>query len=427
MTAQAGLSSINCTSCGAGLSVLGGGRVLAHVCGYCGAVLDTQDNYRVLDSIGKRNHPASPVQIGMTLTVEGVSFTVIGTLGLVETHAGRIWRWVEHQIYSPTHGYLWLNVEDGNLTVSRKVRDFAMSEWLSPSQVESAEQPPRRQHGGASYRYYETSVARIDFMEGEFNWLPKLGETIEVVSLLGPDAMLGLVQSGTEREVELTRLLPRAETARAMGFDPGALGLASRHPLEPYVPLRDEAFLLRVAACLSGAAAVLGLVFLLIPGRTVLDAPAVPLSGLPESYEFELGNTAQIAQVEFRTDFDNQWAALSAEILGPDGQPVIAGERAVSHYSGRDSEGSWTEGSRRASFRFRPAEAGAHRVRLELSDPGSGGSFGTVALRIVQGKPTGFWLFALAIVAAIGVVALTARRALHGKRRFAGSDWTDED
>jgi len=421
------LRSINCTSCGAGLSVLGGGRVLTHVCGYCGAVLDAQDAYKVLDSIGKRNHPDSPVQIGMTLTYEGVDFTVIGTLGMVERHRGSEWRWVEHQVFSPTHGYLWLNLEDGNLTFTRKVRDFDMRQWLSPASVERAETPPTRSYGGQKFRYYETTTARIDFMEGEFNWIPKLGETVKVVSLLGPDAMLELVESTREREVELSRLLPRDAVARQMGFDPAALGPARRHPLQAYVPLREEAFLRKAATYMTAAAAVLGLLFLMIPGRTVLDAPAVPLSDLPESYTFEVSNTAQITLVEFRTDFENQWAAFAAEILGPDGQPVVAGERAVSYYSGRDSDGNWSEGSRRSNFRFRPNATGLHRVRLELSDPGASNLIGTVALRIQQGKPTGFWLFVLAVVSGLAGIALVARRALHQKSRFAGSDWTSED
>lgn len=427
MTASHGLSSINCTSCGAGLSVLGGGRVLSHVCGYCGAVLDTQDNYKVLDSIGKRDHPASPVKIGQTLTLEGVEFTVIGTLGIIEKYGSSTWRWVEHQIFSPTHGYMWLNVEDGNLTFTRKIRDYNMQHWLSPSTVERAETPPRRAYDGKTYKYYETSMTQIDFMEGEFNWVPKLGERKEVVSLLGPDAMLSLVKSRTEREVELTRLLPRAETADDLGFSESALGPASPHPLTPYRPLPDEPVIRRALFLTAAAALILGLVFLFMPGRTILETSNLDLGQLPESYTFDVTNTAQIARLDFRTNFSNQWAVLAAEILGPDGQPVIAGERSVSYYSGRSGGESWSEGSRNAGFRFRPRDTGEHRVRLELADNGSGASSGSVRLRIQQGKPTGFWLFVLAGIAGLGWVVVAGRKAMHTSRRFAGSDWTDED
>lgn len=426
MTAAAGLSSVNCTSCGAGLSVLGGGRVLSHVCGYCGAVLDTQDNYKVLDSIGKRDHPASPVTIGMTLKLEGVEFTVIGTLGLAERYRGQMWKWVEHQVFSPTHGYLWLNVEEGQLTYTRKVRDFNMSHWLSSSTVERSEVPPTRSYKGANYRYFDSSVTQIDFMEGEFNWVPSIGEKKTVVSLLGPDAMLSLVKSKTEREVELTRLLPRAETAKELGFDEAALGpVGKMHALTPYVPMPEEGLLRKVFGAVAVVAAVLGLLFWFSAGREVFASPFEPMTALPQTFEFEIDNTSQLARVEFVTTFANQWATLGTEIRAPDGTVVLAGERTVSYYSGLSGGESWSEGNRNNSFRFRPAQAGTYVASLAVTQ-GSNPEIGTVSMQVSQGKPTGFWVFGLAIIAALGWLFVSGRSAMHSKRRFSGSDWSDD-
>lgn len=427
MTAAHGLSSINCTSCGAGLSVLGGGRVLSQVCGYCGAVLDAQDNYKVLASIGKRNHPSSPVQIGMVFKYEGVDFTVIGTLGVMERYGGQTWRWVEHQVFSPTHGYLWLNIEDGNMTFTRKLRDYDMRHWLSPATVERAETPPVRFHHGQKYRYYDSGVTQIDFMEGEFNWVPKLGEKKQVVNLLGPDAMLGLVRSETEREAELSKLLDRDAVAAQMGFDVSALGAPAFHPLTPYRPLRHEKFLRRTLIVTAVLALIMGFLFSVTAGRTVLDGPTIELAQLPQAYEFEITNTGQLAEVEFRTNFQNAWGAFAAEITGPDGAPVVAGARAVSYYSGRSGGESWSEGSRNAAFRFRPDEVGLYRVRFERMEGGNAGDNAQISLQITEGKPSGIWLFVLAAVAAIGWVVLRGRSAWHQSRRFSGSDWSDSD
>ncbi|QXT40493.1 DUF4178 domain-containing protein [Gymnodinialimonas ceratoperidinii] len=425
MTSKMGLGSVNCTSCGAGLSVLGGGRVETHVCGYCGAVLDAQDNYREIANIGKRNHPDSPVQIGQSLTLEGVEFTVIGTLGMVERYGGREWRWVEHQLFSPTHGYLWLNVEDGHLSYTRKIRDYNMSAWLSPATVERSETPPIRVYKTEQYRYYDTTVAEIDFMEGEFNWVPKLGEKTTSVNLLGPDAMLTLTKSKTEREVELTRLLPRAETARDLGFDEAALGpVGQAHPLAPYVPMPEERLLRRVLAGVAVVAAVLGMIFWFSGGRVILESPYLETATLPQIVEFEIDNTAQLAQLQFRTTFNNQWATFGTELRDPDGEVILTGERTVSFYSGRSGGESWSEGSRRSTIRFRPTQPGTYRaslVQVAASNPGSG----TVSMRVSQGKPTGFWLIGLAVIAGLGWLAVTARSAAHKKRRFAGSDWND--
>ena len=427
MTASHGLKSINCTSCGAGLSVLGGGRVLSQVCGYCGAVLDAQDNYKVLDSIGKRNHPSSPVQIGMVFKHEGVDFTVIGTLGIIERYGGQTWRWVEHQIFSPTHGYLWLNIENGNMTFTRKIRDYDMRHWLSPSTVERAETPPVRFYQGQKYRYYDSGVTQIDFMEGEFNWIPKLGEKKKVVNLLGDDAMLGLVKSETEREVEVSKLLDREETAKQMGFDASALGQPERHPLTPYQPIPNEKFVRRTFFWTAFVALIMGFVFAVSSGRTVLDSPTIMLSQLPESYEFEITNTGQLAEVRFETNLQNSWGAFSAEIIGPNGEPLVAGARSVSYFSGRSGGESWSEGSRNASFRFRPQEAGTHSVRFERMNAGTAPDSAQINLRISQGTPTGTWLYVLAVLCGIGWLVVRARSAFHHSRRFAGSDWTSSD
>lgn len=426
MTNTAGLNSVNCTSCGAGLSVLGGGRVLSHVCGYCGAVLDTQDNYKVLDTIGKRNHPASPVQIGQTLTLEGVEFTVIGTLGMVERYRGQTWKWVEHQIFSPTHGYLWLNVEEGQLTFTRKVRDYNMGHWLSTSTVERSEAPPSRDYNGENYRYYESGTTLIDFMEGEFNWVPKLGEKKEVVSLLGQDSMLSMVKSETEREVELTKLLPRAETAKDLGFEESALGdIGKANPLAPYTPVAEEGLLRKVLAAVAVFAGVLGLVFWFSGGREVFASPFQGTAELPQTFEFQIDNTSQLAEVQFLNTFTDQWAILGTEIRAPDGTVVLAGERGVSRFAGGTSS-SQSGANNSNSLRFRPSGAGTYTASLAMTQESTPPGTGAVALRVSQGKPSSFWVFGLAIIAALGWLFVVGRKAMHSRRRFAGSDWSDD-
>ena len=422
MTRAASLSSINCTQCGAGLSVLGGGRVLTQVCGYCGSVLDVQDNYKILTSIGKRDHPDSPVRIGMTMTFQGVEFTVIGTIGKVERWGGQIARWVEHQVFSPTHGYAWLTWEDGHFTFSRKVRDFDMRQWLSSAEVEQAESPPVRFHRGERYKYYETSTSEIDFMEGEFNWTPQLGDRTTAVVLLGPDAMLALREGKTEREIERTTLLPREEVARELGatLPPGG---EPRHPLTPYKPLSDERFARRMLGLSAIVAFVLALIFGVMSGPRVLDRTGIVLGPDPVSFPFDISNMTQMASLRFDSDVSNDWLVIGTQITGPDNAPVVEGGRLVQYYSGRDSDGAWSEGSRSTTLRFRPQDIGPHQITLVRAD-GTGGT--VFSVRIDEGKATSFWLFVVGGLFVIGWLYLKARRAIHDKMRFSGGDWSEE-
>ena len=91
MSLNPDLKSINCTACGAGLDVLGGGRVTTHVCAYCGTQLDALDNYRSLQKFDQLNRPDSPFAIGMRGTLWGVDYTVIGTLQHEERWGPRSW------------------------------------------------------------------------------------------------------------------------------------------------------------------------------------------------------------------------------------------------------------------------------------------------------------------------------------------------
>ena len=144
MTRSPDLRAINCTACGAGLDVLGGGRVATHICPYCGTALDAQADYKVIASYSGIVRPSSPLRPGMSGQIDGVTFTVIGTLGWEERYGGRTWTWVDHQVFSPTHGYAWLTVEDGHLIFSRRYRKPCFPDFITSATVERAATSRRR-------------------------------------------------------------------------------------------------------------------------------------------------------------------------------------------------------------------------------------------------------------------------------------------
>ena len=55
--------------------MLGGGRVKTHICSYCGAELDAQDDYKVIQQFRDMVRPGSPLSIlGMTGEIWGTAF-----------------------------------------------------------------------------------------------------------------------------------------------------------------------------------------------------------------------------------------------------------------------------------------------------------------------------------------------------------------
>ena len=234
--------SIDCPNCGAGQTVLGGGRVTTQVCGYCGAALDATDAFRVLEVFAGMERPASPFRLGAESTIRGVRWTVIGTLGLLEREDGREWRWTDHMLHSPTHGYAWLTVEDGHLLFTRKVRDWPDGTFLDRQALKRALARPERDWRGRTFRYYAASDARVDFAEGAFNFRPRRGDYTFAASLMAmtePPEMLTYVSGGRENEVELTRYAPEAAAA----FGVPAPRPEGRHPLQTEEAVPDAPFL----------------------------------------------------------------------------------------------------------------------------------------------------------------------------------------
>ncbi|MWB76681.1 DUF4178 domain-containing protein [Pseudooceanicola sp. 216_PA32_1] len=430
MTRAAEIRAINCTNCGAGLDVLGGGRVMSHVCGYCGSELDAQDNYRVLRRYADLVRPDSPLAIGMTGTLDGVAFTVIGTLGMEESWHGEYWRWVEHQLYSPTHGYVWLSWEDGHLVWTRKYRGHVDPMWISTDRVEAAETRPTAYSRGVRFRYYETTDARIAFVEGEFNWRPRLGDRSTSVSMLADGAMLSYTGSAVEREIELTTYPDQAATLAAFGADPRPRPRRV-HPVQPMPDGGTVRFLVTWGLILAVFSLVLGVFMSALVGREVLNTGPIPVARLPAEVTFELTDTRRLTVIEVATDVSNSWAWLELSVTDPEDEPVFEVGREVGFYSGRDNEGSWTEGSRRTTFRFHPAMPGTYTAELSVPESETwqrgGAAIGQVRMSVTEGRSSGFWLFLLGGLFILVGVAAALRRGIRRRARWRGSDWVDED
>lgn len=430
MTLAADLREISCPGCGAGLPVLGGGRVTTHVCGYCGSALDVDEGYRVLKQFTGLHRPTSPFSIGMEGTLSGVLYRVIGTLGLEERGAGRWWSWVDHLLYSPTHGYSWLTVEEGHLIWTRRLRGADAQVWLSVATVESAESAPRVYCGGEYLTYYETSTARITFAEGEFTWRPMVGDQTVTVSALSDRAMVHFVESQNEREVDQSVYLPGPETLAAFGAKE-SLSPDGVHPLKPWHSGPNDDFVVKGGLAFAALCVVLGL-GLMANGRSILPQQSVAAATLPREVPLEITAPHRLVSVAVRGDVTDGWAFVEMSLTDPDGDPVFVTGREVGHYTGYDSDGGWTENQRTTTLHFRPETFGTYTMEIDVPEAGrgedaGGGTVPDIVVSAVEGGANALWLFGAALI--FGGVALWKGSGphLHRRARWRGTDWTDED
>lgn len=423
------VAAISCPSCGAGLMALGGGRVVLQVCAHCGAAMDAVDNYRLLKTFADRRRPDTPFQLGATGRIDGVDWTVIGILGWAETWRGESWNWTDHQLYSPTHGYAWLTLENGHLILTRAWRGRRGPNWITPQGVELAESPPTIRARDRTYTYYETSDARITYAEGEFSSVAMVGDRVQSLCFLSEDEMLTLTQSGAEREVELSTWPPQAETWASFSLTPP--GKPWRvHPLQPYRPWREERFLRTTGAVVACASLVLGL-FLLGQGEKVQPVTQPGSGRLAFEAEIPITQTRGLTQFVVQTDLYNAWSGIEVEVADPDDTPVFQIAREVGYYQGVEGGESWSEGDQTLSISFRPEVAGSYRFSLEVPEGGSGeGAEGSPISRLqfiaYEGQANSYWMW-LVFVLSLPIAGVTLIRSwLHNKARWRGTDWSDE-
>lgn len=419
-------TAISCTQCGAGLNVFGGGRVRAHVCGYCGAELDAQDNYKVLRQFTDMPRPDSPFQIGMEGAIDGVQVVIIGTIGRRERHGSETWEWTEHQLFSPTHGYAWLSWEDGHIVFSRKTRKRPSPSWVSSGTIEMSENRPTVYHEGKSFTYYASGRAAISFVEGEFNWVPDLGDTAQYVSLLGGERMLDMIQGSGEIEYELSTLPDRKAVLDSFGIDPKAVGRPhGTHALTPFQRSGTAAFVRNVAFACAVICVVLALA---MEGFGERLATGSARQGQYLETTFTVTQPQHLVEITLSANVNNSWAWIEAELTDEEDEPVAEFERGVEYYHGYD-DGNWTEGSRRTSVRLRLAE-GEYTVSAALTEseadwPG-GRPASQIGVEVWQGVVSSFWLWLGAIGFGLIGAAFLAQRFLHHRARMAGSDWDDD-
>ena len=205
-TKETSVFSIKCTNCAAPLKILGGGRVTTVTCEYCGSVLDMEDHYKVVSQFHNKYRPPVPFTLGMQGKIKGVKWTIIGWVSY-KTVDFPIERWSEFFLYSPLYGYGWLIYEEGNLSFSKRVRDFPLREWQEKGRPKTVFY--QKGHFIAAEDPY---VVEIDFVQGELSWIAKADDKIRCWDYNGVNRKsLSIEKSKQEAEVYLNEKLDAAQ------------------------------------------------------------------------------------------------------------------------------------------------------------------------------------------------------------------------
>lgn len=403
-------SALSCPSCGAVVNLRAAGQSMSAVCGSCGAVIDTvTPEFQVIQKAEAAVRKLAPLlPIGQRGKLLGEDCEVIGFVSRTEDFS----TWFEYLLFNPWLGFRWLVSFQGHWTIVDRLTSIP------------DEGGDTVYFGGRSYKLFAKGTAKVDGVLGEFYWKVQRGEQAAVADYIAPPDIIsgetypGLAEVTWSHGRYITRKV--VEDAFAVKDLPAPEGVYLNEP-NPFIKKWREirwifvltlpilflvgAFSVPNGAELANSSFVFqrpppppsgptptprpGSLWDTInkmqqplvspptsrtPARPVLPAstPVTATHALDPQQtlvtpHFQLTKAGQRVEITADALVDNGWLDLDMDLVNAKTNESIPAPLEVSYYHGYDSDGSWTEGSQKASVALPAVPAGEYFLTVEPS------------------------------------------------------------
>jgi hypothetical protein len=413
------IDALNCPNCGAALTVRSQGNAVTVICGNCHSVLDAKDpKLKILQRFTIASSEDPPlIPLGSRGTIRGTIYEAIGFQRRTIQVEGIHYSWHEYLLFNPGKGFRYLTEYDGHWNDVSTLRSLPD---VSPGGSALT-------YLGETYRHFQTADATTTYVMGEFPWQVRVGETVKVSDYISPPRVISSEGAGNETTWSMGEYLAGRDLWKAFtleGEPPAPIGVYENQPS----PLSAG-----VSAVWKLAGIFLALLFVLI---VVFYSTARNEQVFQGSYNF---NTFSKDEPSFVTDtfrlsghtsdviirteagVDNSWIYLNYALINQDTGRAYDLGREVSYYHGRDSDGSWTEGSTSNTVTLPSIPSGNYYLRVEPeSDPNKG--IISYTITVTRDVPQ-FGFFALAFLALLLPACLITWRSMN----FEHLRWTESD
>jgi hypothetical protein len=358
--------SVSCTKCGAAIELRMGELADTVGCAACGSLMDATDPLlKVIkeQEKGLKRWGKPQIPLGAKGSFKGVMWTNIGYQVRTITVEGVDYSWREYLLWNADNGFRYLTEYEGHWNDTVTIKGV-------PTEISSG---PKAivEYLGIKFTHFQGSRPRTDFVLGEFPWEVRVGDKVGNNDYVAPPLMLSC--EGTSEEITWsigTYTDPERirEAFKLKTPLPAPSGPFANQP-NPMSGVGGQYIRMFLAF-----AAVL---FLLFMGRraTAANEPV-----FADSYEqlsaragaapafvtriFDMKSTGNV-QIRIDTDLDNDWAFFNLALLAENGERGYELGREVSYYHGRDSDGSWSEGSRVDKAMVANVPAGRYYLRVD--------------------------------------------------------------
>lgn len=320
VTARA--KNIKCTNCGAPIEVKNQAMAEMVSCSYCGSVLDlNSEDHKVLRKIMLDNKPPFILELGWKGTLKGVAWEVIGRIKMLQEG---IYSWDEYLLYSPSHGYAWLEFEEGHWIFYRKSKNKPNH---NPKTLSAGS---KFNHQGQTYTVLEKYAGEVTFIEGEFTYQAQVGDRVNLLDAASPPVMMS--SEWTDQELEwISGEKVEPDTIKT-AFKLEAIPLPQkRGPLDPYELSPERKSMIALAAAIIPLCLVM-MVVASAKGKK-LQSYVVPdkifaKGALAKGENFVAGpfklEGNSLAKIKIEALLDKSWLSVNVELQDNGGKKVMS-------------------------------------------------------------------------------------------------------
>lgn len=402
---------ISCPACGGTITLRALGQSVMTACPSCGTQIDvSQPQFRLIQKY-RRQQQELLIPLGTRGTLQGKPYEVIGALRRSDS-AGQ---WDEYLLFNPYVGFRWLVHDTGHWSFGQMLKDT--SRLVSTLGL---------YFDGHALRKYHHGTPEVTWVVGEFYWRVAVGDKVYATDYMGPPWMLSCEKSdGEVTWTALEYVEPEEVEAAFQISSPERRWLAGNQPNPAVVKWR---------AIRPITLAALAAVFVVQIGTAIHARNKTMPVGTYDLAQaqgeghvygpFTFDAPGSMNELTASAPLENSWVELQCSLVNVATGTSIDFTNELSYYSGIDSDGGWTEGSRQNVAELTGVPAGTYKLIVAGAGSDQAGKpLGTsvfLSLRHDVVPWQNFWLAVTAILLYPGY--LLYRRHVIEKERWSEAD-----